>query len=346
MEALIDYYNVNLKERFGEKIEIVYLDLFEVEKKTKLGRYITKFIEFNKKYDMVVSDYASPILKTGRETIFMDHGYGLKMMPGLDEVGDVGIQRLGKLVREKVKYIITLSERDKGYFYRPKEFEKYKLPEYLPLGQPRNDVLFSDDFISASRKDICNKFNINDKKIILYAPTWRGYDVTDSFPFKRKDFEKLNDYLASHDYVFLYRPHYIENFIQDDLIEGLNSIVVADVNKEPYTQKILAAADMVITDYSSIIVDFLIMNKPVAFIPFDLEKYDSFRGIVIDFYDNVHTPGPKVQNMDNLIEYLKEIDAKSDKYTTFREKAIKYYYSYFDDESCKRIWQLILEELI
>lgn len=346
MEALIDYYNSQLKKEYNEKLDIIYLDLSQIEKKGKVSRYIKKFIEFNKKYDMVVSDYVSPILNTGREAIFMDHGSSLKMMPGLDEVGDPKIQKLGKLFREKVKYMVTLSEREEEFFYKPKEFENYKLPQYIPLGQPRNDVLFNKDFINSSREDICNKFNIKNKKIILYAPTWRGYDVADCFPFNRKDFEKLNEYLELHGYVFLYRPHYIENFIKDDLIKGLSSIVLADVNKEPYTQKILAAADMVITDYSSIIVDFLIMNKPMAFIPFDLEKYDKFRGLVINFKDDVHTPGPKIYEMDNLIEYIKAIDENRDMYTDFRKKAIKYYYTYFDDKSCERIWKLMLEELI
>lgn len=72
----------------------------------------------------------------------MDHGYGLKMMPGLDEVNSESIYNLGRIVREKVEYIVTLSERDEEYFYKPKEFENFSMPKYIPLGQPRNDVLF------------------------------------------------------------------------------------------------------------------------------------------------------------------------------------------------------------
>lgn len=341
MEALIEYYDKNLKKQMGDSVKIIYLDLSKIEAMGKLKRYASKFIEYHKKYDLVLSDYASPILSTGRKTIFMDHGYGLKMMPGLDEVNTESIRKIGKIVREKVEYIVTLSERDAEYFYKPKEFEKFPVPEYIPLGQPRNDVLFDKNFIDKARNDIDINFNSSGKKIILYAPTWRGYDVSSQFPFKREDFVSLNDFMEKNNYIFLYRPHYIENIIDGSLIKNLNSIKIADVNKEPYTQKLIAACDMIITDYSSIIVDFLILNKPIAFIPFDEEKYNNYRGLVVNFNNDVHTPGPKIKIMEDLIRYLEEIRDNNDSYKEFRNEAIKYYFTYFDGNSCKRVWNLI-----
>lgn len=271
----------------------------------------------------------------------MDHGYGLKMMPGLDEVNSESIRKIGKIVREKVEYIVTLSERDAKYFYKPKEFADFPVPEYIPLGQPRNDVLFDKGFVDKARNDIDENFNSHGKKIILYAPTWRGYDVSSQFPFSREDFLKLNEFMGKNNYVFLYRPHYIENFIDDSLIKNLENIQIADVKKEPYTQKLIAACDMIITDYSSIIVDFLILNKPIAFIPFDIEKYDNYRGLVVDFKNDVHTPGPKISQMNELISYLEQIMENKDPYEKFRDEAIKYYFTYFDGNSCKRVWDLI-----
>lgn len=343
MEALISYYNKYVKESYDKDIEIVYLDLYEVNKLSRIPRYIKKFIMQLKRYDMVVTDYASPLLNTGKKVIFMDHGYGLKSMPGLDEINDLQTIKLGKIIREKTDYIVTLSERDEKYFYRLPELEKFKMPRYIPLGQPRNDVLFDKDFIDCARRDLRDKFKLKDEKLVLYAPTWRGYDVSHVFPFSREDFVKLNAFLGSSGWKMLYRPHYLEDILTDKLLHGLNNIDLIGVDIEPYTQKILAGVDMVITDYSSIIVDYLIMEKPIAFIPFDLERYDSFRGIVVDFKSDIETPGPKIKRMDELIHYISEINKGNDYYTQYRKLSAEYYYTYFDNQSCERVWRLIID---
>jgi CDP-glycerol glycerophosphotransferase (TagB/SpsB family) len=99
---------------------------------------------------------------------------------------------------------------------------------------------------------------------------------------------------------------------------------------------------MVITDYSSIIVDYLIMNKPIAFIPFDEKIYDDFRGLVVDFKNDIETPGPKINTMEQLISYVKDIENGKDDFNGWRIKAQEYYYTYFDNKSTERIWHLIL----
>lgn len=341
MEALIDYYNKNINKH---EYDIVYLDLSLIEKKSKIPRYIRKFMEFHKKYNLVLSDYASPILGTGENAIFMDHGYGLKTMPGKDDLKIPRTREIIELVQNKVDYIVTLSERDEKYFYNaPGQIGK---PCYLPLGQPRNDVLFHKEFISSSREDIRNKLNIKTgDKILLYAPTWRGYDASESYPFNREDFQQLNEYLGKNKWKLLYRPHYMEKLVKEEMIKDLNNILLCGINVEPYTQKLLAACDFVVTDYSSIVIDFLILDKPVAFIPFDENKYDGYRGLVVDFNNLTHIPGPKINKMSQLIDYLKKIDNNKDEYSEHRKNAIKYYYTYFDDNSCSRIWELIIKTL-
>lgn len=77
---------------------------------------------------------------------------------------------------------------------------------------------------------------------------------------------------------------------------------------------------MIITDYSSIIVDFLILDKPIAFIAFDIERYNNYRGLVVDFHNDVQTPGPKINRMKDLIDYLREIEDNKDSYEKFRKK--------------------------
>jgi CDP-glycerol glycerophosphotransferase (TagB/SpsB family) len=342
MEALIEYFNEHLSKMLGDKIELEFIDMYKIDKMKKMRRYFHKFVQRLKTYDMVISDYASPILKTGKQVIFMDHGYGLKCMPGLDEIKDSETLELGRLVRES-DYIVTLSKRDEEYFYNLPELKKFKKPNYISLGQPRNDILFDEKFISNAKSDIKEKLNLNDEKIMLYAPTWRGYDVTKEFPFTRNDFENLNSELQKLNWKFLYRPHYIENIIPDEFIEGLSNIKKIGVDIEPFTQKVLAAVDMVITDYSSIIVDYLIMQKPIAFIPFDEKRYDDYRGLVVDFENDIETPGPKINTMEEFISYIKDIESGKDDFKVWRTKAQEYYYAYFDNKSTERIWELILQ---
>lgn len=341
MEALIEYFNTHLSKEYGNEIELQFIDMYKVDKMKKLRRYFHKFMQRLKTYDMVISDYASPILKTGKQVIFMDHGYGLKCMPGLDEIEEPETLELGKLVRES-DYIVTLSKRDEEYFYNLPELQKFKEPNYISLGQPRNDILFNEEFRNNAKSDIKKKLNLRDEKIMLYAPTWRGYDVTKEFPFTRNDFENLNSELQKLNWKFLYRPHYIENIIPDEFIEGLSNIKKIGVDIEPFTQKVLAAVDMVITDYSSIIVDYLIMQKPIAFIPFDEKRYDDYRGLVVDFKSDIETPGPKINTMDELINYIKNIESGKDDFIGWRTKAQEYYYTHFDNKSTERIWNLIL----
>jgi CDP-glycerol glycerophosphotransferase (TagB/SpsB family) len=343
MEALIEYFNKTLKAGYDKEIELVYLDLYEVNKLKRFPRYFKKFIQQLKRYDLIISDYASPLLKAGKRVIFMDHGYGLKSMPGKDEISDSKTIKLGRIIREKTDYIVTLSKRDEEYFYRLPELESFKMPNFIPLGQPRNDVLFDKNFVDFARRDIRDKFKLKDEKLILYAPTWRGYDTDNMFPFDRGDFQRFNDFLEKSGWKMLYRPHYLEDIVTDKLLHGLDNIMRIGVDVEPYTQKILAGVDMVITDYSSIIVDYLIMDKPIAFIPFDLEKYNNFRGIVVDFKSDIETPGPKIEKMDELIDYMSEINNGGDSFKGYRRLSADYYYAYFDNRSCERIWELILD---
>jgi len=346
MEALIDFYNANLshKEKYKD-IKIKVTGGLKLYNNNRTVHYLKRALALMGRYDLIISNRPTKLFIKGKKVIYISHGYGAKKTPGLDEIANSKKMRAYSFLRKNINYIITLSTRDEGYFLRCKSLEKYPLPKYLPLGLPRNDILFNKNFINSSKKEISEKYNIGNNKIMLYAPTWRGYKTTGKPPFFKKDFEKLNEYLEKTNWKFLYRPHYIESIIDEQLISGIKNIIKVDFDAEPYTQKLLAASDLLITDYSSIYVDFLILNKPIVFIPFDYEKYTNYRGLVIDFRDKSDTPGEKVLNISELISYLKELENGNDEYISWRSLARKKFYNYFDGKSCYRIWNFITKIL-
>ncbi|MCJ7688897.1 MAG: CDP-glycerol glycerophosphotransferase family protein [Clostridiaceae bacterium] len=121
----------------------------------------------------------------------------------------------------------------------------------------------------------------------------------------------------------------------------MTNIVTIDFDEQMSTQSILAVTDILLTDYSSIYVDYLVLNRPICFLPYDKVQFDEERGLAIDFTNNLDTPGPKLECMDDLINYIKDT-YNDDKYIDIRKAAQKNFYTYMDGNSCKRVWDLIL----
>ena len=168
-------------------------------------------------------------------------------------------------------------------------------------GTPRNDYLLNPD------QSLVSDNPYLDKKIILYTPTWREYGSRSSFfPFDDKDLSVINNFLIKEDAYLLLRGHREEmelissNYNQN---ETFSRIISAHQNLFPDVQQLLAYTDVLLTDYSSIYFDFLLIDKPMIFLPYDLDEYQSYRGFLFD-YDS-HTPGVKVFNQ---LDFLKELE--------------------------------------
>jgi CDP-glycerol glycerophosphotransferase (TagB/SpsB family) len=101
--------------------------------------------------------------------------------------------------------------------------------------------------------------------------------------------------------------------------------------------EILPAVDLLISDYSSLAVDFLLCNKPIIYIPYDLGKYH--RGIILDFYR--WTPGVKVLKFKEFINVAQKYLDKPEKDSAERERLKEMFHQYQDGKSCDRILELI-----
>lgn len=294
-----------------------------------------------KKYDLVISDYPTRLLKIGKKSIYMDHGSGLKLMPGKYEINDKDIVATSKLI-SKSTYFVIQAEREKNILYTWLPYLKTKNFNFIELGQPRNDRLFDKEFINKAKEYVKKKYNIDEEKeVLLLAPTWRGYECDFNGIFNEKNLKYFDDVLEENNICMIYRPHYLERGIELELIENMKSAVIIDNSMEKDAQIVLAASDYLISDYSGIIVEFLALNKPIMFLDIDYNEYDNYRGVGIDYYNNIHTPGEKIRDINDIVKYIKNIKNKNDYYDEYRRKAIEYYYKFYDGNSTQRICELI-----
>lgn len=341
MEELYRYYKENLEEELkGEyKVKLISAKNYD---KNKFLHYMERIQQMLGRYDVHLTDFSITLSKRSKHNIFISHGYGTKATPGKNDLNNKAKIKFCRNVRENMDYLVTLGKRDATYFMRSDELDKYKEANYIELGLPRNDVLFDENFVEQNSKRVREKFNVEGKKILLYCPTWREWEI-EKPPFTRKAFEKLNEFLGENGWVMMYRGHYIKGLVSKELIEGLDNIMVAGFDTEPFTQALVCAADVLITDYSSIYVDYLILNRPIVFMNFDKEEYNNKRGLAIDFNNKVETPGVETENIEEMIEYLKELDSGNDIYKQHRLDSQELFYEYFDGNSCKRMWDLIID---
>jgi CDP-glycerol glycerophosphotransferase len=182
--------------------------------------------------------------------------------------------------------------------------------EILESGYPRNDVLCRDT--SKVAKEVRERLALPaDKKIVLYAPTWRDDEYYGPGRYKislQLDVDRARRSLGA-DHVILVRAH--PNVV--DEIPQAGGGFVWDVSTYPDIADLLAAADILVTDYSSVMFDFASTGRPMLFFTYDLEHYrDRLRGFYVDF--EAEAPGPLLATSDEVVDAIRDIDAVVDRY--------------------------------
>jgi CDP-glycerol glycerophosphotransferase len=191
----------------------------------------------------------------------------------------------------------------------------------LETGAPRNDIFYSPE-VSALRAVIRSRIGIDEgRRVVLYAPTWRDNQYASGY-YRLKlglDLAEVARKLGE-EHVVLFRKH---SNVVDKLPANVQSAGVVDVSDYPDVQHLLLIADVLVTDYSTLMFDFANTRRPMLFYTYDLENYrDHLRGFYLDFEAEV--PGPLIRDEATLIESL--IDAESvragyeDRYRRFLDR--------------------------
>ncbi|EOR84448.1 CDP-glycerol--poly(glycerophosphate) glycerophosphotransferase [Latilactobacillus sakei] len=241
----------------------------------------------------------------GANLINLWHGVPLKKI-----MYEVNPPRLEEKVRLKAtnNFIINTSKQ-----MRPIYKAAFRVDEEhsITIGQPRTDIFFD----KTNRYDFFKKVpesletRIKNKKILLYAPTHRleGKKIIDVENLV--DLKKLDKLMADNGCIFLIKKHFYQ--VNDPEIPSFDNII--DITKVDIdTQFLLSVTDLLITDYSSIYIDYLLRDKPIMFFRYDLKEYlKNDREMYFD-YDEV-TPGIKVSTGDELLGALNSILIQGDK---------------------------------
>ena len=196
----------------------------------------------------------------------------------------------------------------------------------IEKGYPRNDFLFN--YKKEDIKRIKEKLNIpKNKKIILYAPTWREnqHELNKGYTYNLAiDFDNLKKQIGD-EYVVLFRPHYfVANSFDFEKYKGF----IFNVANHEDINELYIIADLLITDYSSVFFDYANLGRPMIFYMYDLEEY---KNELRDFYiDLKELPGPITQNEKDLIKEIKNCEKNKEKYATKYKKFNKKF-NYLDD---------------
>ena len=237
-------------------------------------------------------------------------------------------------ISENTDYLIVTSKNIIGYYS-----EAFQMPEskIRPLGLPRMDYYFEGHDLNRLKADFCKKYGVSpDKKIILYAPTFREKEEKYNNVFDYLDLDEFNRELGG-DYVLALRLHpKIRNFYNEDISASGQYIDVSGFESE---QELMLISDILITDYSSIMIEFSALNKPTVFFTYDLEDYlANERGFYYDFKTTV--PGPIVLSTSELVDVIKNDKFDKSKISDF----VKTQFDEIDGQSSKRIVDYLLNK--
>jgi CDP-glycerol glycerophosphotransferase len=255
----------------------------------------------------------------------------LKMSEGLE------LSEYKRLFKENTKtwdYLISQSNYTTKKFRSSFNFKN----KIINTGFPRNDILFKKNN-SNSINSIKINYNIPiNKKVILYAPTWRDDEFYRNGIYKfysKIDFDYLKKEL-SDTHIIIIKLHYL---VIDSIDWSRYKGFIYVMDHLVDIQEIYLISDVLITDYSSVMFDYSILKRPMIIYTEDYEKYkNKLRGFYFNIFEEF--PGPIVKNTNDLVESIKNYDKK--KYDAQYNIFLNKFTSFDDGNASSRIVQLIL----
>ncbi len=326
-----------------------YEFLKENKNTTIISRYYKEYEKYlgKSKYWIInhrIADHIHP----NKKQVYVQcwHGTPLKRL-GCDIEKTDNVLNTLKEVRKKY----LLEAKKLNYMISPSKFTTEKLTSAFVLkkvnkqncvieeGYPRNDFLYN--YTNQDIQKIKEKLKINNinKKIILYAPTFRDNQHKSGLGYTYKtevDFDILQKELQD-EYIILFRAHYfVSNSFDFEKYKGFiyNVSDLDDINE------LYVVSDILITDYSSVFFDFANLKRPIIYYMYDFEKYkDEMRGFYIDINE---LPGEITKLEDELVKAIRKTKnfIYDQKYKNFNDK-----FNYLDDgQATKRTVEKIFKQ--
>lgn len=205
---------------------------------------------------------------------------------------------------------------------------------FLPVGMPRLDGFLDEDRINSFREEFYQTYpKMKGKKIILFAPTFRGGGQKSAhYNYEWIDLKRVYDFCGD-EYLFLIKMH---PFVQDPIyLPSIYKDRIIDFASYPNINDLYYVTDILITDYSSNYFEYSLMKRPVLFYTPDRELYELSRGVHRSVKDSA--PGKVCDTFDELMEALKNHDYEIEKIYQFVEDNFDNYDGHAADKAIDRI---------
>lgn len=265
------------------------------------------------------------------------HGIPLKKIGYDTEIGIIYDRYIKYLfflpvLRDLIRFDMVISTSEVMTHRLKSAFRLFE--SQLPVtGYPRTDIFFNE-----------LKSRENDKKIILYAPTHRNEGLNNKLPtvLSEDNLNIINSYMKKNDLIFYIKLHHLE----EKFLKSCEYSNIILLKNDPLfdMQEFLLLADVLVTDYSSIFFDYLLLNRPIIFFAYDLEDYIKNDRELYEDYKSVAT-GLICKSWDEVISAL-EISLKDpQKYESKRNELKNKIWKYFDTKSSERVYNFINESI-
>ena len=227
------------------------------------------------------------------------------------------------------RYFISTSDEMKRVF-----MSAFLVPadHFIVAGQPRNDMFFDETYCFQT----IDLKRFRNKKIILYMPTHRKEGKQCIKCNELFNLDLLDSFCEKNNCVFVIKKHFYHKGEQEKLEKYKNIIDIT--NEDQDSNELLLISDFLISDYSSVTADYLLLDRPIFYYCFDFEEYIKEDREMYWEYDSI-TPGSRSVNFDQLVQALEEvIEKRKDVYVLERKRVREMFYSPLNQTySCEKI---------
>lgn len=333
-KAIYDYLQIYGKRKY----KFIWL-VDNPKKYNKLKLKNTKFINVYKPvslryiYHIITSKY---LMFGNREIRWVD----LNKQIVISLTHGLPFKKSRGLLPSEHTFNYLLSSSDKISPYMADEFIA-SVDKCIVTGLPRNDILFQKN------KEVEELLHGYDK-FIIWLPTYKKHknvDIVDSKKYQDKviplfnesDLINLNTKLSKKNILLMLKFHPAQDLSSLKNIELSNIYLWKNEDLEKHNinlYSLLAYSDALITDYSSVGADYLLRDKPLAYVRDDMNEYEKNRGFCFEDIDKM-SPGDKINTKEDFVSFIEDIIDNKDKYKRERKKILNFYHKYQNGTSCK-----------
>lgn len=344
-------YEYMINNNYNKKYEIIWI-VNDVKKYEKVNEGVlnVKFISRNNKHLFNLIKFYKLIGKS--KYFFFTHPYWFSFKKSDQVVINLWhgtpLKSGGRDLSKIYDYAVIPSEKVIPWF---EKFIGVKKNQVIISGNPRNDLLFEN------KKVLSKIIKVErDEKIILLMPTFRqsqymkDSDIVNPYVIQGINNENelflLNDYLKKNNMKLLIKIHHLQltDFIKDCNLSNIIYLQDKDLNeKNIQLYNFVGECDVLLTDYSSIYFDYLLLDRPIGFLIADIDDYKNNRGFIVDNPED-YMPGEKIRSLNELYEFFDDVLKEKDKYKKERKQILDFTNKFKTGNSRKRLLEIVLEE--